>query len=149
MQGERLVRIVGAGLAALLVLLVVTGSPGCTRSNQPDANAPAPDKGVPLYPGAKALSGGFSEHLLPQDRAKLVCAVMYETEDPASKVIGFYKENLKGKAQVLETKTHGLPSAAIRVEVDGQYKLLVITANEDSDRTEIVIGNIQAPPAKK
>jgi len=49
----------------------------------------------------------------------------------------------------LETKTHGLPSAAIRVEVDGQYKLLVITANEDSGKTEIVIGNIQNPPVKK
>jgi len=64
-------------------------------------------------------------------------------------VISFYKEALKGKAQVLETKTHGLPSAAIRVEVDGLYKLLVITANEDSGKTEIVIGNIQNPPVKK
>ncbi len=142
-------RMAGAGVAALLTFLVMIGSPACSRKSQSDATAPALDEGVPTYPGAKALSDGFSKHLLPQDRAKLVRAVLYETEDPPSKVISFYKETLKGKAQVLEAKTHGLPSAAIRVEVNGQYKLLLITANEDSGKTEIVIGNIQNPPVKK
>jgi hypothetical protein len=32
-----------------------------------------------------------------------------------------------------------------RVEVEGQYKLLMISQNEDAARTEIVIGNIEAP----
>jgi hypothetical protein len=149
MQGQSQLRTVGVGITALMTLLVVIGLSACSRTNRPDAKTPAPDAGVPVYPGAKALSGGFSEHLLPQDRAKLVRAVMYETEDPTPKVISFYKEALKGKTQVLETKTHGVPSAAIRVEVNGQYKLLVITANEDSGKTEIVIGNIQNPPAAK
>ncbi len=140
-------RTVRVGFAALLMLLAIIGSQACSRTNQPEPKAP--DAGVPVYPGAKALSDSFSRHLLPQDRAKLVRAAMYETEDPPSKVIGFYRENLKGKTQVLETKTHGQPSAAIRAEVDGQYKLILITANEDSGKTEIVIGNIQNPPAKK
>jgi hypothetical protein len=135
------------GIPALLIALAVTGFPACSRKKEPEPKAL--DAGVPAYPGAKELSSGFSKHLLPQDRAKLVRAVMYETEDPTSKVIDFYKETLKGKSQVLETRTHGLPSAAIRLEVDGQYKLLLITANEDSGKTEIVIGNIQNPPAKK
>jgi hypothetical protein len=136
-----------SGIMVLAISLAVTGFTACSRTNQP--RPPAPDAGVPVYPGAQELSDGFSKHLLPQDRAKLIHAVMYETSDPPSKVISFYKEKLKGKSQVLETKTHGIPSAAIRAEVDGQYKLLVITANEDTGRTEIVIGNIQNPPAAK
>ena len=140
-------RLIRSGIAAFLISVATIGFAACSRTNQPEPKAL--DAGVPVYPGAKELSSGFSKHLLPQDRAKLVRAVMYETEDPTSKVIDFYKETLKGKSQVLETKTHGLPSAAIRVEVDGQYKLLLITANEDSGKTEIVIGNIQKPPAKK
>jgi len=140
-------RTVRSGIPVLLIALAVIGVPACSRTNQPEPKAL--DAGVPIYPGAKELSSGFTQHLLPQDRAKLIRAVMYETEDPTSKVISFYKGALKGKSQVLETKTHGIPSAAIRVEVDGQYKLLVITANEDSGKTEIVIGNIQNPPAKK
>jgi hypothetical protein len=136
-----------SGIPALLIALAIIGFAACSRTDQ--SQPKALDAGVPIYPGAKELSSGFSKHLLPQDRAKLVRAVMYETEDPTSKVISFYKETLKGKAQVLETKTHGLPSAAIRAEVDGQDKLLLITANEDSGKTEIVIGNIQNPPVKK
>lgn len=147
MQGQRVMSTIRAAIPALLISLALGAFPACSHTKQAEPNAP--DAGVPVYPGAKALSDGFTKHLLPQDRAKLVRAVMYETEDPTAKVISFYKEALKGKAQVLETKTHGLPSAAIRVEVDGQYKLLVITANEDSGKTEIVIGNIQNPPVKK
>ncbi len=147
MQGQRQVRTVRPAVPALLIALALIGFPACSRTNKTEPKAL--DAGVPIYPGAQALSDGFSKHLLPQDRAKLVRAAMYETEDPVSKVISFYKEALKGKSQVLETKTHGLPSAAIRAEVEGQYKLLIITANEDSGKTEIVIGNIQNPPAKK
>jgi hypothetical protein len=147
MQGQRVMRMIRVGIVALLMLQIIIGWQACSRPNQPEPKAP--DAGVPVYPGAKALSDGFSKHLLPQDRAKLVRAAVYETDDPPSKVISYYKETLKGKAQVLETKTHGQLSAAIRAEVDGQYKLLIITANEDSGKTEIVIGNIQNPPVKK
>ncbi len=146
MQGQRLMRSARIGIPALLISLAVVGFPACSGRNQ--SQPKALDAGVPGYPGAKELSDGFSKHLLPQDRAKLVRAVMYETDDPPSKVITFYKETLKGKTQVLETKTHGMPSAAIRVEVEGQYKLLLITANEDTGKTEIVVGNIQNPPLK-
>ncbi len=140
-------RAIRSGIMVLAVALAVIGFAACSRTNQ--SQPPAPDAGVPVYPGAREMSDGFSKHLLPQDRAKLIHAVMYETADPPSKVISFYKETLKGKSQVLETKTHGMPSAAIRAEVNGQYKLLVITANEDTGKTEIVIGNIQNPPAGK
>ena len=147
MQGQSLKGSARFGIPVLLISLAFVSFPACSRKDE--SQQEAPDAGVPVYPGAKELSDGFIKHLLPQDRAKLIRAVMYETEDPPSKVISFYKETLRGKAQVLEAKTHGLPSAAIRVEVDGQYKLLVITANEDSGKTEIVIGNIQNPPMKK
>jgi hypothetical protein len=147
MEEQGSMKALRSGIMVLATSLAVIGVTACGRTNQPQP--PAPDAGVPAYPGAQELSDGFSKHLLPQDRAKLIHAVMYETSDPPSKVISFYKEKLKGKSQVLETRTHGMPSAAIRAEVDGQYKLLVITANEDTGKTEIVIGNIQNPPAAK
>jgi hypothetical protein len=147
MEEQGSMRMLRPWIMVLAIGLSAIGLTSCSRTNQPQP--PAPDAGVPVYPGAEELSGGFSKHLLPQDRAKLIHAVMYETSDPPSKVISFYKEKLKGKSQVLEAKTHGMPSAAIRAEIDGQYKLLVITANEDTGKTEIVIGNIQNPPAAK
>jgi len=131
-------------LYQILSLAVFAAILGCSTARQPESKAT--DPGVPVYPGAKsAASDRWSQRLLPQDRARLVKAVLYETEDPVEKVVAFYEENLKGKAQVLRTKTGGLPSAVIRAEVDGRFKLLVITANEDIDRTEIVIGDIAQP----
>lgn len=147
MQGLRLIRAVRSAVPVLLLSLGMVCSQACSRTKQPEPQAL--DAGIPTYPGAKELSSGFAKHLLPQDRDKLVRAVMYETGDPSSKVISFYKEKLQGKSQMLETKTHGSPSAAIRVDVGGQYKLLLITENEDTGKTEIVIGNIRNPPAKK
>lgn len=130
------------GILALWMLI-----PGCSRGPELQPEPGAVEAGVPIYPGAKnALAPDrFSQRLLPQDRAKLVKAVVYETEDPSAKVISFYKDNLKGKWQVLEAKHGGLPSAVFRVEVEGQHKLLMISQNEDAARTEIVIGNIEAP----
>jgi len=128
----------------VLMLMLLSVAWGCTASKQPDSTAAGP--GVPVYPGAKsAASDRWSQHLLPRDRARLVRATIYETEDPVVKVVAFYEEKLKGKAQVLRTKTGGLPSAVIRAEVDGRFKLLIVTANEDLDRTEIVIGDITQP----
>ncbi|NWG12287.1 MAG: hypothetical protein HXY20_01995 [Acidobacteria bacterium] len=132
-------------LYGTLILVSLAGLCGCQWRRQPEP--PAIEAGLPLYPGARnALAPDrFSQRLLPQDRAKLVKAVIYETEDPPTKVISFYKENLKGKYQVLETKKGGLASAVFRVEADGQYRLLMITHEEDSGKTEIVIGLISRP----
>ena len=91
----------------------------------------------------------FSARLSRRDRARLVKVVIYETGDPAEKVIAFYKENLKGKTQVFESKRGRLPSAAIRTEVGGVAKLLMITSNEDTGKTEISIGNISEEPVKE
>jgi len=131
-----------------LIPLILVLACGCSHREQPEPKSI--DAGVPLYPGSKSVlsSDSFSQRLLPQDRAKVVKAVIYETEDPSTKVITFYKNNLKGKYQVLESKHGGLPSAVFRVEIEGQYKLLMITEDEDSGRTQIVIGNIKPPQGK-
>ncbi len=126
-------------------MMALAGLYGCKWKEQPEPKAI--EAGMPLYPGARnALAPDrFSQRLLPQDRAKVVKAAVYETHDPTTKVISFYKENLKGKYQVLEAKKGGLPSAVFRVEVGGQYKLLMITHEEDSGKTEIVMGIISTP----
>ncbi len=128
-----------------VIMMALAGLWCCQWGEQPEPRAI--EAGLPLYPGARnALAADrFSQRLLPQDRAKVVKAVVYETEDPTSKVISYYKENLAGKYQILEAKKGGLPSAVFRVDVDGEYRLLMITHEEDSGKTEIVIGIISTP----
>lgn len=109
------------------------------------------EAGVPIYPGAKnANADTFSSRLKPRDRARLVKLVIFETDDPPQKVIDFYKAQLKGRAQVLERSTRGIPGAVIRAEIDGKFKLIAVTFNEDTEKTQISIGNIEekAPTPK-
>jgi hypothetical protein len=109
------------------------------------------EAGVPIYPGAtNANADTFSSRLKPQDRAKLIKLVIFETADPPQKVIAFYREQLKGKSEILERSSRGIPSAVIRTETGGKPKLIAITSNEDTGKTAITIGNIdeKAKPAK-
>jgi len=123
-------------LAALLFL------PGAGCSRRPEIDA-----GVPVYPGARNVSAdSFSARLKPIDRERLVKMVRYETDDPVPKVTAFYKENLGEKVQVLERTSRGSPAAVIRAEIGGKWKLLMITANEDTEKTDILIGDIAEPP---
>ena len=101
--------------------------------------------GVPIYPGAQTDTDSFEAHLSPRDRARLVKAVTYRTDDPPANVISFYKEQLKGKTEVLETSRRGIPSAVFRTQVDGKPKIIMITSNEDTQKTEIAIGTITSP----
>ncbi|HYK89935.1 MAG TPA: hypothetical protein VE398_14260 [Acidobacteriota bacterium] len=101
--------------------------------------------GVPLYPGSITDKDSFAARLSPRDKARLVKAVTYRTDDPPAKVIGFYKEQLKGKTQVLETTKQGIPSAVFQTQIDGKPKFIMITYNEDSQKTQILISTI-APP---
>ena len=110
-----------------------------------------PDSGIPTYPGAVNINADkFSARLKPVDRAKLVKVVIYETADEPAKVISFYREQLKGKSEILERNNRGIPSAVIRTQVSNKPKIILITNNEDSGKTEISIGNIeeQALPRK-
>jgi hypothetical protein len=101
------------------------------------------DAGVPHYPGSKDSNADkFASRLSPRDRARLVKVVILETADPPDKVIQFYKENLKGKTQVFEKKSRGVPGAVFRTEVNGKGKLIMVTTNEDTNKTEISIGDI-------
>ncbi len=128
--------------AAAVLVISLCAAWGCGRNGRPAREA-QDDSAVPVYPGASAAaSERFARHLLPQDRARLVRARLYETKDPVEKVVAFYEESLKGKTQVLRTKTGGLPSAVIRAEIGGRYYLLTITSNEDRERTEIAVGEI-------
>ncbi len=103
-----------------------------------------PDAGIPTYPGAKnANADTFSARLKPVDRARLIKLVIYETDDPPAKVISFYKEQLKGKSEILERTTRGIPSAVIRTSVNNKPKIIVITSNEDTGKTQINIGNFE------
>jgi hypothetical protein len=101
--------------------------------------------GVPIYPGSQTDTDSFAVRLSPRDRARLVKAVTYRTDDPPAKVISFYKEQLKGKMEVLETSRRGIPSAVFRTQVDGKPKIIMITSNEDTQKTEILISTV-APP---
>jgi hypothetical protein len=101
------------------------------------------DEGVPHYPGAKDTNADkFASRLSARDRARLIKVVILETDDPPDKVIEFYKNNLKGKTQVFEKKNRGVPGAVFRTEVNGKGKLILVTANEDTNKTEISIGEI-------
>ena len=99
-----------------------------------------PEFGVPLYPGAERPADSFAVRLSPADRARLVKAVIMKTDDAPEKVIDFYKQELKGKARVLETKRRGVPSAIFYVDVSGEQKVISVRADEDSGKTEIFIG---------
>ena len=124
-------RLIGA-----MLLLFLAGSCGWFRREPMDP-------GVPIYPGARnANSDRFSARLRPQDQARLVRVFIYETTDPASKVIEFYKQKLSSKTQVFEKTSRGTPSAVFRTDVSGKLKFLMITANEDTEKTEILIGDI-------
>jgi len=101
--------------------------------------------GVPLYPGSITDTDSFAARLSPRDKARLVKAVTYRTDDPPEKVISYYKDQLKGKTQVLETKRRGVPSAVFQTQINGNPKFIMITYNEDTNKTQILISSI-APP---
>jgi len=101
------------------------------------------DAGVPHYPGAININADtFSSRLSPRDRARLIKAVIFQTDDSPDKVIAFYRANLKDKTEVFEKKTRGVPAAVIRTEINGKAKLIMVTYNEDINKTEISIGEI-------
>ena len=101
------------------------------------------DTGVPHYPGAKDINADtFASRLSPRDRARLIKAVILETDDAPEKVIAYYKESLKGKTQVFEKQNRGVPSAVFRTEINGKAKLIMVTSNEDTNKTQISIGEI-------
>ncbi len=101
------------------------------------------DAGVPHYPGAIDINADtFSSRLSPRDRARLIKAVIFETDDAPDKVIAYYKSSLKGKTEVFEKKARGVPGAVFRTEINGKARLIMITYNEDKNKTEISIGEI-------
>ncbi len=129
-------------ILAVVAALVVAG--GIYYFRQSRFVYVPPDAGIPTYPGAVNVNADkFSSRLKPVDRAKLVKVVVYETADEPAKVISFYKEQLKGKSDILERTNRGIPSAVIRTKVNDKPKLIVIKSNEDTGKTEIDIGNIE------
>jgi len=128
---------------AVLALAVVIG--GIVYFKSRNSLPPSPDAGVPLYPGAREKdNGSFAKRLKPQDRARLIKAVVLQTDDPPDKVIGFYKDALKnGHMQVMERKVGRLPGAVFGAEINGQQKIIMVTPNEDSGKTEILIGSVE------
>ena len=112
---------------------------GCSSPQKPI------EFGVPIYPGAVTEVDSFATRLSPADRARLVKAVMYTTDDASDKVISFYKERLTGKTQVLESSRRRVPEAVFRTEIDGKPQMIMISWNEDTEKTEITIGNITPP----
>jgi hypothetical protein len=105
----------------------------------------SPDAGIPAYPGAKERdSDSFAHRLKPQDRARLVKAIVTETDDPSDKVINFYREALKkNNVHVLERKVSGLPAAVFGADINGVQKLVMVTPNEDTGKTEILVGSVE------
>ncbi len=101
---------------------------------------PPPEAGIPIYPGAQSDSDSFSARLSPKDRARLIKAVILQTEDPPGKVIEYYKRNLGGKARILEMKNQGTPTAIFQVNAEGTQKVVSVRLNDDTGKTEIFIG---------
>jgi hypothetical protein len=112
---------------------------GCTSQQKPI------EFGVPIYPGAVTEVDSFATRLSPADRARLVKAVMYTTDDTPDKVISFYKERLKDKTQIFESSRRGITEAVFRTEIEGKPQMVMIAWNEDTSKTEITIGNITPP----
>jgi hypothetical protein len=132
--------------AALAVLALVVAVGGIWYFANKRMQFTPPDAGIPTYPGAKNINtDSFSSKLKPSDKARLIKAVIYETPDGSDKVIAFYKEQLKGKSQVFEKSFKGVPSAIIRTEVNGKPRIIKVTANEDTGKTEIAIGLFEEP----
>lgn len=121
------------------IAVAVLCYPGCSPQPKPI------EFGIPIYPGAATEVDSFATRLSPADRARLVKAVMYTTDDTPDRVIGFYKEKLTGKTQVLESSRRHIPEAVFRTEIDGKPQMVLISWNEDASKTEITIGNITAP----
>jgi hypothetical protein len=127
--------------AALAVLAAVVLAGGIWYFASKRLQYTPPDAGIPQYPGAANINAdSFSTRLKPSDRARLIKAVIYETADSPDKVIAFYKEQLKGKSEVFEKSQRGIPWAVIRTEVKGKPRIVKITYNEDSGKTEISVG---------
>ncbi len=130
----------------VLAAVVVAGGYAYFRSRQ----KPEPiEVGIPIYPGAVTDTDTFATRLSPRDRARLVKAVTYRTPDTTDKVIDFYKEKLKGETKVLETSRRGIRQAVFQTQVDGKPKFLMITYNEDTNQTQILISTIAPPPPPK
>jgi hypothetical protein len=126
-------------LLLIAIALAAICSLGCSSRPKPI------DFGVPIYPGAATEVDSFAMRLTPADRARLVKAVMYTTDDTPDKVIRFYKDRLTGKTQVLESSRRGTQEAAFRTEIDGKPLMIIVSWNEDTSKTEITIGNITSP----
>jgi hypothetical protein len=133
-------------LLALIAMGVIAGGAIYFAKKRPQPISI--EEGIPIYPGASTNTDSFAVRLSPADRARLVKAVTYRTDDPSAKVIAFYKEKLAGKTQVLEQGRRGIPSAVFRTEVSGKPKLIMISSNEDTNKTEIIISTIAPPPVK-
>ncbi len=129
------------GLSALIVALVTAGA--IYYVNRHREKPFIENIAVPVYPGSQTEMDTFSQRLKPRDRARLVKAFVYTTADPPAKVISFYKQNLaKDKTAVIETSRHGIPEAVFRTEAGGPPRLVMIRANDDTNKTEILISSV-------
>ncbi len=130
---RRLIQLVAVTVA------VVIGGVAYFVSNRPAHITE--DLGVPVYPGAQAKAGdSFSARLSPRDREKIVRAVLFQTDDPPGLVISYYKEALGQNSRVFETKKGGLPSAVFQTELEGIPRIIIVSMDEVSEKTEILIG---------
>ncbi len=131
-------------VALPLVAMLVVAAGAYYFVQQRSRGRTPPDYGIPIYPGAHGQTDTFATRLSQRDRERLIKAVILNTDDPPGKVIEFYKEQLKGKSRVLETKSHGLPTALFQLEVNGEQRIISVRSNGDTTgQTEIFIGKTE------
>lgn len=106
------------------------------------------ETGIPEYPGATAETDSFSLNLPAVERAKLVRAMIYRTNDPSAKVISFFKEKLAGKTKVLERNEDGNAAAVFHTDINGKATIIMISSSKNQKTTEIVTGTLAKPQAK-
>jgi hypothetical protein len=132
-------------IAVGIVFLVVAGS-RWFLSTRP---VPQEDYSAFAYPGSRPRdTDSFAKRLTPRDRARLVKAEVYITDDPPDKVIAYYKDTLKGKARQMDYQSHGRPTGFFEVQVGDNHKFIMVYSNEDTEKTEILISSVLPADAK-
>ncbi len=103
------------------------------------AETPTEVGGVPVYPGAKALSGGG--HITFGDKFS-IGGQEFTTDDSVDQVLAFYREKYGSKLN--EAQSDGHYRLSVNTETEQQPHLVTIDvlADADSGKTKIVMAHL-------
>jgi len=108
---------------------------GTLKMGESSTETPTEVGGVPVYPGAKALSGGGQLSL--GDKIQ-ISGHEFETDDSVDQVVSFYKEKYGKEMTAFEGEGHHRMS--INTGIPGQTHVVTIDVYADSDSGKTKIG---------